>query len=217
MIISIIIPAYNEEKRIGDTLEEYGKFFNKLKIGEKIRDFEILVIINNTTDNTENLVKEAIITCPEIRYLNLKPGGKGFAIIEGFKDALTRDNNLIGFVDADMSTKPEAYYELVKNIGEFDGIIASRRMKESVIEKSLNRSIISFTFNFIVRMILWLPYKDTQCGAKLFKKPAVDLIINDLTEKGWIIDLDLLFQLKKKKLKVKEYEKLIELHKLFCK
>ena len=96
MKVSIVIPAYNEEKRIGNTLEKYIKFLRDKKV-----KFEILIIINNTTDNTEKVVKNYMKRFPEIRYLNFQQGGKGFAVIEGFKDALKRDNDLIGFVDAD--------------------------------------------------------------------------------------------------------------------
>jgi len=75
--VSIIIPAYNEEKRIGKTLEEYGKFFNDFKKNNKL-GINILVVINNTKDRTEEIVKEYAKKYKFIKYLNLKPGGKGF-------------------------------------------------------------------------------------------------------------------------------------------
>lgn len=204
MKISIIMPAYNEEKRIGNTLKEYCKFFKNLK-NKKLLDFEILIVINNTIDRTEEIVKKYHKRYKEVRFLNFKQQGKGFAIIEGFKDALKRKNDLIGFVDADMSSLPDAFYELIKNIKNYDGIIASRQIKGAKIKKTLKRTIISFTFNFIVRILFFLSYDDTQCGCKLFKREAIESIINKLTETRWIFDIDLLHKLKKKKFKVKEF------------
>ena len=81
------MPAYNEEKRIGKTLEEYSSFFENLRKSKKI-DYEILVVINNTKDNTEKVVKSYSKKNKRIIYLNLVRGGKGYAVIEGFKDAL---------------------------------------------------------------------------------------------------------------------------------
>ncbi len=198
MKISIIIPSYQEEKRIGKTLKAYCEFF-KGKL-----DFEIIVVINNTTDRTEEIVKE-YEGYKEVRYLNLKERGKGNAIKQGFKDALTRQCDLIGFVDADMSTKPNAFYDLIKNIGDCDGIIASRRMKESQSEKGIKRAIISFTFNTIMKMLFFLNYRDTQCGAKIFKREAVEKIVDELKTLGWVFDIEILYRLKKENLRVKEY------------
>jgi len=203
MKISIIIPAYNEEKRIGKTLEEYCKFFYSLK-KQKTLDFEILIVINNTKDKTEDVVKKYSKKYKEIRYLNFKQGGKGFAIIEGFKDALKRDNDLIGFVDADMSTSPKSYYDLIKNIGNYDGTIASRGLTDSVVKTSLKRKINNKGFNFLVRSILFLPYKDTQCGAKIFRRNSIKSVLNELGITQWAFDIDLLYRLRKKGFKIKE-------------
>jgi len=148
--LSIVIPAYNEEKRIGETLKSYSDYFDKLSKKEKFR-YEILVVINNTKDNTEGVVKSYKKKNKNIRYLNFKQGGKGFAVIEGFKDALTRKNDLIGFVDADLATPPNAFYGLVKHLGSYDGIIASRWHPKSLIKtkQTLLRKITSNGFNFL--------------------------------------------------------------------
>lgn len=196
----IIIPAYNEEKRIERTLDEYGKFF-------KNKNTEILVVINNTTDNTEKIVKKYREKYNFIRYLNFRQVGKGFAIIEGFKEALKKDFDLIGFVDADMATPPEAYFDLVKNINGYNGIIASRYVKGAIVKpkQSISRIVVSRIFNFLIRVLFLMPYKDTQCGAKLFKKYAIKRVINKIDMTQWAFDIELLYLLRKEKCEIKEH------------
>lgn len=205
--ISIIMPAHNEEKRIGKTLEAYGKFFETKKKHGEIGNFEIIVVINNTQDRTEEIVRKNARKFGEIRCLVFKQRGKGFAIIEGFKDALKRNNDLIGFVDADMATDPESYYKLIENIGEYDGIIASRWIKDSVIEtkQTLLRRIFSLGFNLIVRFLFLMPYEDTQCGAKLFRREAIKKIVPELYLTQWAFDVNLLYLCRKNNFKIREY------------
>jgi glycosyltransferase involved in cell wall biosynthesis len=198
-MISIVIPAYNEEKRIGKILEFYGGFFNQKKKERKIDDFEIIVVINNTKDSTESIVKGFSKKYKEIRYLNFSHGGKGFAIVQGFKDALKRNNKLIGFVDADMATPPEAFYDLIKNIRNYDGIIADRWHKKSVIfpRQSFFRRLISRIYNLIIRTLFLFSFRDTQCGAKLFKREILEKNIDKVVSSQWNFDIALLFCLRK--------------------
>ncbi len=198
-MISIVIPAYNEEKRIGKILENYGLFFEGKKKQKEIEDFELLVVINNTKDKTEEVVRNFAKKYPEIKYLNFKQGGKGFAIIEGFKDALKRENKLIGFVDGDMSTPPEAFYDLILKIKNYDGIIADRWDKKSMItpKQSLFRRFISRGYNFLVRSLFLFSYRDTQCGAKLFRREILEKNINKIVTSNWGFDIALLYCLKK--------------------
>ncbi|MDO8509310.1 MAG: glycosyltransferase [Nanoarchaeota archaeon] len=202
---SIIIPAYNEEKRIGKTLESYGLYFNRLKLNKKI-DYELLVVINNTIDNTENVVKTSMIRNPSIRYLNFKKGGKGFAVIEGFKDALTRDNSIIGFVDADMSTPPEEYWKLISSLKKCDGVIASRYIAGSIVNprQTFQRIVVSRIFNGLIRIVLMMPYRDTQCGAKVFSRKTIEDNLNSLSMSKWAFDVDLIYSMKKKGFKIRE-------------
>lgn len=115
MKVSIIIPAYNEQNRIIKTLETYNYFFEQKKI-ETGLDYELLVVINGTTDKTPQIVHELQQKMPHVRMMEIAKGGKGLAIAHGFKNALTRPNDLIGFVDADMATAPDAYYDLIENL-----------------------------------------------------------------------------------------------------
>src|SRR3989344_2408108 len=203
--LAIIIPAYNEEKRIGYTLEKYSSFFKNLK-KKKIIDYEIMIVINNTHDKTEDIVKKYMKHDKNIKFLNLKPGGKGFAIIEGFKYAIQKDFSLIGFVDADCSTMPEAFYDLAKNIEKNYAIIASRQAKGAIVKprQPFNRRFVSRAFNLIIRALFLMPYKDTQCGAKIFRKEALKQIIPKLGMTQWGIDIDLLYHLRKMRFSIKE-------------
>lgn len=193
--LSIIIPAYNEEKRISKTLEEYCKFFNNVYKN----NFEIIVILNGCKDNTLRVVKTSAKKYNQIKYIDIKEAiGKGGAVIEGFKQA---EGELIGFVDADNSTKAEYFYDLVKDINNYDCAIASRWIKGAKVNppQPISRRIASRTFNAIVRILFNINVHDSQCGAKLFKKQAIKEIIPYLGITRWAFDVDLLYQLKKRK------------------
>ena len=198
MKVSIIIPAYNEEKRIGKTLQDYTVFFDKLA-SQGVLTYEILVVINNTKDRTEEVVKEFMKKNLSIRYLNFKQVGKGFAITQGFKDALKRDNDVLGFVDADMATPPASFYELIKSCVICDGAIANRYDALSSIypKMTFRRTIVARVFNLIVRLLFFVPYRDTQCGAKVLRRRVVENILPHFTITQWAYDIDLLYLAKK--------------------
>ncbi len=212
------MPAYNEERRIGKTLEEYSSYFESLrKTGDL--DYEIIVVINNTKDKTESIVKIYSKKNQRIRFLNLLKGGKGHAVIEGFKDALKRDNNIIGFVDADLATSPEEYFKLIQSLGSNDGAVANRYHNDSKIypPTTFRRLVVSRIFNSLIRAVLFLPYRDTQCGAKVFKREAIEAILPDLSMSQWAFDVELLYHLRRKGYKIiasptkwidKEYSKI---------
>lgn len=194
------MPAYNEEFRISKTLEAYCSFYYK----KYKNDVEILVIVNGSSDNTFQLVSEFTRKYKIIKAYEYKEKiGKGGAIIEGFKKA---NGLLMGYVDADMATSPEAFYDLISRIKNYDGIIASRWIKNAVINKKqpIKRLIASRVFNILVRVLFRLGFNDTQCGAKLFKKHAIDSIKNDLGITQYSFDIDLLYKLKMKGYKVTE-------------
>lgn len=205
MKIAIVIPAYNEEKRIGPTLDAYSAYFDML-VKKKELDYEILVVINNTRDKTENIVRQKEKKNKHISHINLVQGGKGLAVIEGFRDALKRKNDLIGFVDADMATPPSAFHFLIKNIDGLDGVIASRYIKGSIVnpKPTFARIFVSRIFNAFIRAILLMPYRDTQCGAKLFKREAICRVLPQLAHSQWDFDVDLLFTLRKLGFIIKE-------------
>jgi glycosyltransferase involved in cell wall biosynthesis len=193
--VSLVIPAHNEENRIGQVLERYGG-----------RGYEIIVVSNGSTDRTPEIVEGFAEKDGNIMLLEYQERlGKGGAIIEGFTKA---KGDLVGFVDADESTKPEEFQSLVKKVIQrrIDGAIASRWVEGSKILKKqpLKRRVASRTFNLIVRLLFGLPYKDTQCGAKVFRGSALRQVIPELRLKGFEFDVELLWRLKEEGFSIEE-------------
>tara|TARA_Y100000310_G_scaffold282675_1_gene304077 strand:- start:159 stop:932 length:774 start_codon:yes stop_codon:yes gene_type:complete len=200
--VSIIIPAHNEGERIEKTLEKYIFYFNELK-QKKILDFEIIIVLNACSDNTGDIVRK--FKNKKLVILDFVQGGKGFAITEGFKEGLRRNSDFIGFIDADGSTPPEAFYDLIRNLVGLDGVIADRWHKKSIVAKqAFLRQFLSRGYNFIIRSFFLLPYRDTQCGAKVFRKEILKENIYKIISSQWNFDVALLFCLRKEsKAKIK--------------
>lgn len=206
MKLSIVIPAYNEEKRIAKTLRAYHTFFSNVRSQNDL-DFEFVVVANGCKDNTVGVVHDLRATCGDIIILDLPQGGKGLAIKAGFADALTRANDVIGFVDADMATRPEHFYDLVLNLGEFNGIIASRYMFGALVtppRPKYKRWGSKLIYESWVRLLFGLKYADYQCGAKLFTRKVIERITPELTVRQWAFDVELLYLCKRDGFKIKE-------------
>jgi glycosyltransferase involved in cell wall biosynthesis len=188
--LSIVVPAYNESKRIARMLDAYLAYFLP-RYGTEV---EIIVVVNGSRDNTAEIARTYSLKYPQVGVIEEKEAiGKGGAIILGFKCAT---GDLIGFSDADGSTSPAAFDDLAVNIGSAGAIIASRWFAESVVEpkQPLKRRIASRIFNFIVRTTFGMNIHDTQCGAKVLRHETVQKIIPHLGITRWAFDVDLLFQ-----------------------
>lgn len=197
MKLSIIFPAYNEEKRIEKTIRTYHQFFS-----EKNMPFEFVIVLNGCKDDTIGVVERVRneLTTSSIVIIDLQQAGKGLAIKAGFADALTRNNDLIGFVDADMSTYPNAFYDLIEKINGNDGIIASRYMPGAQISPprpAYKRYGSRIIYEPLIWLLFGLTYYDFQCGAKLFKRATLEKINPQLTVKQWAFDAELLYLCKK--------------------
>lgn len=203
--VCIVIPAYNEEKRIGKTLEDYGAYFNSKKITDEVDDFMILVVLNACKDRTLDVVKIHEKYNKNIIHLEFEQGGKGFAIVEGFNFAIRNNFDFIGFVDADESTPPESFYDLILSLKNAHGAIADRWNKKSIIKtkQTILRRFISRGFNFIVRSLFLLSYRDTQCGAKIFRRGILEKVVPKLGSSEWSFDIDLLFYMRREKARIK--------------
>ena len=197
----LLVPAYNEEERIGPVLRRYAEYFRKSYTGR----FEIVVVLNGCRDQTLAVVEGVAAEFQEIRWLEF-PGaiGKGGALIEGLKLAAAAD--LIGYVDADGATPPEAFLDLARHCKEVDCAIGSRWLPGSVIQQtqSLKRRIFSRCFHIYVELLFHMHIKDTQCGAKVMRKEVVESVHSALRIADVAFDINLLYSIKRNGFTIRE-------------
>lgn len=189
----ILIPAYNEEARIGPTLRTWGQYLQAHYKGE----YRIVVVLNGCRDRTLQVVQEAAAEVPKISWTIFEAAiGKGGALIEGLK--LAEKADLIGYIDADGSTAPESFLRLVDLCADTDCVVGSRRMPGAVIHQSqpTNRLLASKVFHFIVESFFGMGIRDTQCGAKVMRREAVQAIHPKLHIADMAFDINLLYSLK---------------------
>jgi dolichol-phosphate mannosyltransferase len=198
--LSIIVPAYNEEQRIGRFLDAYLPFFAE-RYGD---DVELLVVINGTTDDTERIVKSYQDRYPHLQVrVDPNPIGKGGAVILGMQEAR---GDFIGYVDADGSTPPLAFDALVEKAADVPAVIASRWCKGAEVSprQPFVRRLASRVFNLMTRLLFGLKLTDTQCGAKVFRRDVIEAVHEKIGITRWAFDVDLLFQIKRAGYVIKE-------------
>jgi len=201
MRLSIVVPAYNEEMRLGAMMDVYTAYFFE-RYGDEV---EFIIVVNGSRDNTEGVADTYAIHDPRVRVL-VEPQaiGKGGAIMLGAEAAR---GEWIGFVDADGATPPESFDDLVTHVGEAGAIIASRWIPGAVVDppQPLKRRVASRLFNFLVRWFFKVNISDTQCGAKVIKGEAMRTILPRLGLTRWAFDVDLLFQLRRAGYRITEH------------
>jgi len=197
----ILIPAYNEEHRIEPVLRDYAQFFQENYRGK----FQIVVILNGCTDNTLGVVQKVAADFPAVRPLEFKqPIGKGGALIEGLK--LASQGELIGYVDADGATPPQALLDLTRRIGGADCVVGPRWLRESVLhqEQTTLRKFFSRAFHFIVEVLFLMRIRDTQCPCKLMRREVVEKVHPMLRIADLAFDVNLLVSIKRAGFKIRE-------------
>lgn len=198
--LSIVIPAYNEEKTIENTIYQVYDFFKKKGIS-----FEIIVVDDGSSDNTVLKVRETCEKVPFVRIVSYpKNMGKGEAIRQG---VMASKGELILFSDADLSTPISEIENFLPFLHQgYDIVIGSRRTKNSLITRKqpFHRRISGKIFQFLVRQVLKLPFSDTQCGFKLFKGNVARNLFSSLVHKGFIFDVEIIYKAYTSGYKIKE-------------
>ena len=198
MKLSIIIPAFNEEMVIKETIAEVFTFFKTTGV-----DLEVIVVDDGSTDKTKELVRAELEKYPELKLLaNEYNSGKGYSVKKG---ALSASGDWILFLDADLSTRPEEFAKFKPHLGAADIIIGSRDVNGSQILKKqrLFRRLSSKFLKALIKLFVNLGYPDTQCGFKCFSRKSL-IIFSEQQTNRWMFDLELLALAKKHGLRVVE-------------
>ena len=191
---TLVIPAYNEEDRIQVLLSDIT--------GSRATYH----FICDGNDTTAEIIRNYGMANPDMKVHCMEyPGrlGKGKAIREGLKKAVTP---CAGYMDADGSTSLEEMNSLLSGLGEADGAIGSRYVPGSTVTtpQGLFRRLESRTFNLFIRLLFGLPYHDTQCGAKVFKKGPLGVVLPEITSNGFEFDVELIWRMRQSGFVVKE-------------
>lgn len=199
--LSIVIPSYNEEKRISATLDKIWDYLRKTDL-----EAEMIVVDDGSTDGTAHVAGQFAKTHEECHLVrNEENRGKGFSFRKGF---LSSRGNFVLLTDADLSAPIEEYEQLIEvsRGGDYDLVFGSRALDESRIEikQPFMRRLMGKIFNGVVRLITGLPFKDTQCGFKLLARERLKPVIELMRVDRFSFDVELIFLAWKLGLKVKE-------------
>ncbi|WOX55759.1 glycosyltransferase family 2 protein [Methanoculleus palmolei] len=191
---TLVIPSYNEERRIRSLLTDISGFPGDL------------IFVCDGTDTTSAIIDAFAADHPSlsIRCLTFPARlGKGGGVLAGMKAAATR---YVGYMDADGSTSLREMERLFDRLATADGVIGSRWVPGSVlpVRQGFRRRAESRLFNLLVRLLFGLDYRDTQCGAKVFRKKALGEVLPSIRSTGFEFDVELLWQLRRRGCRVVE-------------
>src|SRR5271163_541598 len=197
---SIVIPAYNEGARLGATLEKVLGYLR-----ERGWSAEVIVVNDGSRDNTAALVRGFAEKEPMVRLVE-NPGnrGKGYAVRNGMLNAR---GEVVLFSDADLSSPIEEMPKLLAALASGADIAIGSRWLRAELQtrrQSRHRQLFGRVFNLLLRIILGLRFKDTQCGFKAFTRQASQTILPLQRIERWGFDPEILFLARKFGFRVQE-------------
>ena len=193
----IIIPCYNESENIVRLIDAL------LSLD---RNIEVLVV-DDSADNTAELVRQRQVGEPRLHLIKRQgKGGRGTAVLEGFKFALARDYELIAEMDADFSHDPNELPKLLVASNRDEVVIGSRDLRESkIVGWPMTRTLFHYFANFYARVILGIPIRDYTNGYRIYGRGALGkLDISKIKGIGYIVLSEIAYELHKKGVKFKE-------------
>ncbi len=184
--LSFVIPAYNEEDFIEDTL---GSIDDVIK--SKNLPYEIVVVDDGSRDGTLAIARRYAGRNGHVKVVSYRENvGKGYAVKTGF---MQTSGNVVIFADGDMEIDLRTISEYLKALKHGDIVIASKQHIDSRVEVPVSRRILSVAFNGLVRFLTGVPLKDTQSGLKAMRKSVFIDVFPRLSVKRYAFDVELLF------------------------
>ena len=185
--LSIVLPVYNEGERLPNCLDSLLEFY------DNITGIEIIVSEDGSTDNTLKIAKGYASRNTQIKVVHSEERqGKGGGIINGLREAR---GDLVMFMDADLSIKPDQIAKLKKMIEEgSDLAVGSRSLPESTVTRNrpFVRRVLATGFNWLFRSLFHIQIMDTQCGFKMMKREVSRDLMDKIDIKGFAFDAALI-------------------------
>jgi glycosyltransferase involved in cell wall biosynthesis len=183
--VSLVVPAYRAAHFIEANVRAIAAALEALQ-----RPFELIVVVDGRLDDTANRVRA--IEDPRVTVVEYAENqGKGFALCAGIAHARGR---LIGWLDADLDIEPEVIVNAVRVLDDqaLDAVVGSKRHPGSHVDYPPVRRVLSWGFQLIVRFSLRVDVRDTQSGAKLFRREVLETVVPLLLIKRYAFDLEVL-------------------------
>lgn len=196
--VDIVIPAYNEEKDLPRSVAVLWDFLNE----HLPYQWQIVIADNGSTDKTLAVAQALSQQYPQVAYVHLDQKGRGRALRRAW---LGSRADAVSYMDVDLSTKLDAFPNLIKALDEGYGVaIGSRLMRGSKVRRSLKREITSRGYNLLIKIMFWPSFSDAQCGFKAVRRDVVQDIVPLTRDNAWFFDTELLLLAQKRGYRIKE-------------
>ncbi len=200
MKVLIVIPVYNEEKILSQSVSQLHKFLSDRKLDF---EWEIAIADNASTDRTMAVAGEITARHDRVRVIHLDEKGRGRALKKVWSES---DADIVTYMDVDLSTNLESFLPMVKALKDdgYDVAIGSRLMREASTTRSLKRETISRAYNLLVKAFFSSRFSDAQCGFKGITRRVAREILPFVEDTNWFFDTELLIISEKKGYKIKD-------------
>lgn len=196
-MISLIIPAYNEEAVIAKSVDKAYSFMKK-----RYKDFEIILGDDGSTDRTLDIIKKKAKQYKRVSYVTIsKMIGKGYILTKSFKKA---KGEIELFIDSDLSIDINLIPKIIKLLKDADIVIASKHVKGADVNLPLSRRFLGKGFDLLTRLLFKSRVKDHLCGLKAFRKKAIKSILPEIKTEGFLWDAEVLIRAERKGYKILE-------------
>ncbi len=197
--VSLVLPAYNEAKRLRDSVDKVAARLRTIS-----HSFEIIIAEDGSTDGTGRIAKELAVKYPYVRHMHSDTRlGRGKALNRAFKVAR---GAIIVYMDVDLATDLIHLEDLIGFIrAGYDIATGSRLLKGSDVKRSITRSVFSKCYNSMARLILKSELRDHQCGFKAFRRDSLFAILNEVKDEHWFWDTEILIRAQRAGYRIKEF------------
>ncbi len=196
--VSIVLPVYNEEKVLEDSVKKILDFVK----GMDEYNTEIVIADNASRDKTLEVAKRLSENFKNVRYIHLDQKGRGRALRKAWSES---NADIMCYMDIDLSTDLEYLPRLVNAIRNgYDVATGSRLIAGANVERSLKREILSRGYNLLLKIFLNVGFLDAQCGFKAINRKVVREVIPKIKDQEWFFDTELLVRAERSGLRVVE-------------
>jgi glycosyltransferase involved in cell wall biosynthesis len=197
--VSIVLPAYNESKRIEETVERTASFLREIS-----PSFEIIIAEDGSKDGTDRICESLARKYDFVKHLHSdERQGRGRALNRAFSSS---KGDILGYIDVDLATDMKHLLELIQSIRDgYDFVTGSRMLPQSNVKRPFKRSFASKGFNFLTRLMLGSNLYDHQCGFKSFRREAFFTLMADIKDTHWFWDTELFVRAQRAGYRVKEF------------